>query len=82
MAKDNFQMQEVLELPVVPLRGVLAFPSTVLSFDVGRNRSVNAVERAAGGDKLLFVFGGSQGARHINTAITAGDMVVAGLFQS
>ena len=55
MAKDNFQMQEVLELPVVPLRGVLAFPSTVLSFDVGRNRSVNAVERAAGGDKLLFV---------------------------
>ena len=55
MAKENVQTQEVQQLPVVPLRGLLAFPSTVLSFDVGRNRSVNAVELAAGGDKLLFV---------------------------
>ena len=55
MAKDNIQGQDVLQLPVVPLRGVLAFPSTMLSFDVGRNRSVSAVELAAEGDKLLFV---------------------------
>jgi ATP-dependent Lon protease len=33
-------------LPVLPLRGVLVFPYMVLHLDVGRERSISALERA------------------------------------
>ena len=35
-------------LPLLPLRDLVAYPSTVLTVDVGRERSVSAVERALG----------------------------------
>lgn len=35
-------------LPVIPLRGKVLFPKTILNFDVGRPVSVNAVEAAEG----------------------------------
>jgi ATP-dependent Lon protease len=34
------------KLPVLPLRGVLVFPYMVLHLDVGRERSISALERA------------------------------------
>ena len=44
------------ELPVLPLRGLMIFPNTVLHFDVGRPRSVAALERGmAEGQKLFLV---------------------------
>ena len=65
---NNFE-DEVLELlveeaeieeapkamPCIPLRGLLIFPNTVLHFDVGREKSIKALEAAMGSDKLLFV---------------------------
>lgn len=42
-------------LPCIPLRGVTVFPNTVVHFDVGREKSVRALERAMSSDKLLFV---------------------------
>lgn len=39
-------------LPVVPLRGKVLFPRTILNFDVGRPMSVNAVDSAQG---VLFI---------------------------
>ncbi|MBR2340815.1 MAG: endopeptidase La [Clostridia bacterium] len=43
-------------LPVVPLRGRVAFPNCTITFEVGRNVTVNALERAAlGGEKLIFI---------------------------
>ena len=33
-------------LPCIPLRGVTVFPNTVVHFDVGREKSVRALERA------------------------------------
>ena len=42
-------------LPLLPLRGLLAFPNTVLTLDLGRSRSVAALESALEGDKRLFV---------------------------
>ncbi len=43
-------------LPVVPLRGRVAFPHTSLSFEVGREITIKALERASvGGDKLVFI---------------------------
>ena len=42
-------------LPCVPLRGVTIFPHTVVHFDIGREKSIRALERAMATDKLLFV---------------------------
>lgn len=41
--------------PCVPLRGITIFPNTVRHFDIGRDKSVRALETAMAGDKLLFV---------------------------
>jgi ATP-dependent Lon protease len=42
-------------LPVVPLRGLVAFPAMVLPLFIGRPKSIEAVQTAANGDKLLFL---------------------------
>ena len=39
-------MPEILSLPVLPLRGLLIPPHTNLRFDVGRPRSISAIEKA------------------------------------
>ena len=43
-------------LPIVPLRGKVAFPHTNISFEVGRKATLKAVDRASsGGDRLVFI---------------------------
>ncbi len=42
-------------LPVLPLRGVLVFPSMVLHLDVGRERSVSALERSMANDNRIIL---------------------------
>ncbi len=43
-------------LPTVPLRGKVAFPHTSITFEVGREKTLKAVERAsANADRLLFI---------------------------
>jgi len=42
-------------LPMVPLRDVVVFPSTTTAILVGRQPSINAVERAIETDKVLLV---------------------------
>ncbi|HHU30950.1 MAG TPA: endopeptidase La [Firmicutes bacterium] len=43
-------------LPLLPLRGVIVFPNMVMHLDVGRERSVNALEQAMMEDnKILLV---------------------------
>ena len=49
------QIPETVKLPLLPLRGMIMFPHTVLHFDVGRTSSVAAVERAMLTDQLIFV---------------------------
>ena len=41
--------------PCVPLRGVTLFPNTLVHFDVGREKSIRALEAAMADDRLLFV---------------------------
>ena len=43
-----------VKLPMIPLRGIIAFPTTAVTFDVGRDKSVNAIERAMEGDRRVF----------------------------
>ena len=42
------------ELPVVPLRGALVLPMTVAPLGVGRGLSVEAVNRALAGDRMIL----------------------------
>ena len=42
-------------LPLLPLRGVIVFPYTVLHLDVGRERSINAIEAAMVRDREIFL---------------------------
>ncbi len=43
-------------LPIVPLRGKVAFPGTFISFDAGRDATVKAIERATSSDdRLVFI---------------------------
>ena len=47
------ELQKVF--PCIPLRGVSIFPNTVVHFDIGREKSIRALEKAMAVDKLLFV---------------------------
>lgn len=42
-------------LPLIPLRGLTIFPDMVLHFDVGRKKSIAAVENAMAGEQLIFL---------------------------
>lgn len=42
-------------LPLLPLRGLAIFPYMVIHFDVGREKSVKAVEEAMLGEQLIFL---------------------------
>jgi ATP-dependent Lon protease len=42
-------------IPLIPLRGLTVFPYMVLHFDVGRERSINALEEAMVNDQLVFL---------------------------
>ncbi len=48
-------LNPIYTLPVVPLRGIVALPYTILSFDVGRAASISAVEAATGSDGRLLI---------------------------
>lgn len=47
-------MQE-REIPILPLRGILVFPYMVIHLDVGRERSMAAVEEAMLGDRHILL---------------------------
>ncbi len=42
-------------IPVIPLRGLAVFPHMVLHFDVGREKSIKALEQAMLIDQLIFL---------------------------
>ena len=45
----------VAELPVLPLRGMMIFPGMLLHFDVGRQRSIAALEQGMMNDQRIFL---------------------------
>lgn len=49
MAKD------FVELPLLPLRGLLVYPTMVLHLDVGREKSIVALEKAMMDDQEIFL---------------------------
>lgn len=53
---DNIEMNEnYIDIPVIPLRGLVVFPEMVLHFDVGRKKSVAALKDAMKGANQVFL---------------------------
>ena len=46
---------DYIDMPIVPLRGLVVFPEMVLHFDVGRKKSVNAIKTAMRGSNKIFL---------------------------
>ncbi len=51
--KSSYKEGEIM--PVIPLRGLVVFPNTTVHFDVGRKKSIDALNKAVEEDKLLFL---------------------------
>ena len=47
--------RNILELPTIPLRGVSIFPGSVTHFDVGREKSIKALEIAMVNEQTIFL---------------------------
>src|SRR5690625_6911845 len=47
--------KKTIEAPLLPLRGILVFPSVVIHLDVGREKSIKALENAMMGDQTIFL---------------------------
>ncbi len=45
----------IYDLPVLPLRGLVVFPKTLLHFDVGRKKSQNAISIAMKNNQRIFL---------------------------
>ena len=48
------QTQDIQKLPLLPLRGLVVFPGSVITLDAGRERSIAAIEEAMGADRRLL----------------------------
>ncbi len=47
--------KEVLTLPMLPLRGLVLFPNMKLHFDIGRKKSIKAIDTAMKSDQIVFI---------------------------
>ena len=55
MAKPKKKRTQPVSLPMLPLRGLMVFPHMVLHFDVGRKKSVAALEQSMLSDQKIFL---------------------------
>ena len=55
LANTKKKRTQPVSLPMLPLRGLMVFPHMVLHFDVGRKKSVAALEQAMLGDQKIFL---------------------------
>lgn len=47
--------QKTITIPMLPLRGIVVFPNMILHFDVGRPKSISALEEAMMKDQKIFL---------------------------
>ena len=74
---QEFQKIRELSVPLIPLRGKIAFPHTSIVFEAGRERTLKAVERASeNADRLLFIVSQKDNKRD---EITAEDLYTVGV---
>lgn len=52
---QNDTEKKPLSMPLLPLRGLAVFPGMLLNFDVGRKKSIEALNFAMKGNRLIFL---------------------------
>lgn len=52
-SKDKSEV--IKTIPMIPLRDMVVFPSTLVPFIIGRSSSIQALERASSQDKMIFL---------------------------
>lgn len=55
MAEENIMNSNLRQLPLLPLRGILVFPFMIIHLDVGREKSVKAIEETMIQDRIIFL---------------------------
>ena len=55
MQDSNEQIEVLRNIPLIPLRDLVVFPATLVPFIVGRSSSIQALEKAAEKDKMIFL---------------------------
>ncbi len=53
--EDIITENSMVNIPVIPLRGLVVFPEMVLHFDVGRKKSINALREAMKSNQKVFI---------------------------
>lgn len=53
--KEEINLNNIASIPVLALRGLVVFPDMVLQFDVGRKRSIAALDEAMQKDQKIFL---------------------------
>ena len=46
---------EMIAMPMIAMRGIVLFPNMILHFDVGRRKSIAAVEEVMKGNRTIFL---------------------------
>jgi len=52
---SNIDIEKTQELPLLPLRGLTVFPQVIMHFDVGREKSIKALDQAMLNNQLIFL---------------------------
>ncbi|MDD4721543.1 MAG: endopeptidase La, partial [Acidaminococcaceae bacterium] len=65
-----------LRMPLLPLRGMMVFPGMIINLDIGRERSIKAVETAMNGSRKIFLVAQKEA---ITMDPTAADMFNYGI---
>ena len=53
--ESNDRTEDIQNIPLIPLRDLVVFPSTLVPFIIGRSSSVQALKSAAEKDKMIFL---------------------------
>ncbi|MGB2908939.1 MAG: endopeptidase La [Candidatus Aminicenantaceae bacterium] len=53
--QSQAKSEVIKNLPMIPLRDLVIFPSTLVPFIIGRSSSIQALERASGQDKMIYL---------------------------
>lgn len=55
MPKKTIKSDMICNMPMLPLRGIVVYPYMILHFDVGRIKSIKAIEEAMLNEQLIFL---------------------------
>ena len=52
---EFFESPDRILMPLITLRGLVALPETILQFEVGRKKSIAAVEKVMADNQIVFL---------------------------